>query len=746
MVTEEAPAVPEATALEPATTEVPSEFDERNGVVSPKTGSSPPSSPRSVEGFVTSVELNAAPEQLPGALNTDGEAPVEQQSGPFSVYVSSSPEPGSIDAVVDATPSMPQDSVQIVSTTAEESVVSEKSLSPVLEAQDIVKIEEKSSSVEIVHAQSMVEVVAPPSPTQDAEMSEFIATQASVEVVSTPSPVYTPAPLNDLMSTSMILEQPISDAPEQVEEMMQFMTTSPQLYNLEQEQTAQIVHITSDNERQQSPEVESANLLDVEEAIQSQQTISPAPEPIESNPISADISQISSPDVAAGQPSQNLEQVLVEQMNQVNLSDHTPLVEAHVVEAVNMLEPEAAPVVDIEPAITQPMSPEDVADLSPEQQSSEHVSPEPCTATPTSVEICHTPVSDVTPSTPMKEPMINDRPISPIHTPKADIPVPDEEVLSEIALPVQMQASNKEILSEIAPPVQTRATTTKKAPVRPAPRSTTSTAKTMGSKPTTSRTTPTTSNVKPGTPRPSARSAPTSKTTPGTAVRSTTTPKTTPNTRTPTSRTPASRSTSATSTTTTRTTTTRTPLSSRAASASATRTTPTLSNSRPTPTSRTARPTTSSSTSTTRTTPLSAPRTTPSSRPTSTTTTPTTARRTPISRRTPTAAAKDAPDGSKSVASSATFTKTPTTRTPITRKPLYPGPKSTSTSSSTTAAKASVTEKKEIKNTTNKMLSTTTSTLTKTTASSRAAANTAPTHKPLTSRTTAGEYFFRRYN
>ncbi|XP_042229741.1 flocculation protein FLO11-like isoform X2 [Homarus americanus] len=127
-----------------------------HGSVSPRV----PGSPRSVEGFVTSVELNT-PEENFGtnfAINQTQDllaGPVDQPSGPFSVYVSSSPEPASLD------PSL-QASIDLVNVTG--AVTNGQ-----LEEEIKVSQPEDISPVEIVHAQSTVEVVAPPSPIDNKE-------------------------------------------------------------------------------------------------------------------------------------------------------------------------------------------------------------------------------------------------------------------------------------------------------------------------------------------------------------------------------------------------------------------------------------------------------------------------------------------------------------------------------------------------------------------------------------------------
>ncbi|XP_042878609.1 mucin-17-like [Penaeus japonicus] len=118
------------------------------GSVSPRV----PGSPRSVEGFVTSVELNT-PEENFGTnfvINQNQDSltgAMEQPSGPFSVYVSSSPEPSSLE------PSL-QAPVDLVNFSGVANGQVEEESSQVAQ----------ESPVEIVHAQSTVEVVAPPSP------------------------------------------------------------------------------------------------------------------------------------------------------------------------------------------------------------------------------------------------------------------------------------------------------------------------------------------------------------------------------------------------------------------------------------------------------------------------------------------------------------------------------------------------------------------------------------------------------
>ena len=111
-----------------------------------------PGSPRSVEGFVTSVELNTPEESYNTNLPINQSSDlfpsniVEQSSGPFSVYVSSSPEPVSLDPPPQSTSEME---------------VETPAPAPDFEAPRKSEVE---PTVEIVHAQSTVEVVTPPSP------------------------------------------------------------------------------------------------------------------------------------------------------------------------------------------------------------------------------------------------------------------------------------------------------------------------------------------------------------------------------------------------------------------------------------------------------------------------------------------------------------------------------------------------------------------------------------------------------
>ncbi|XP_018006649.1 flocculation protein FLO11 [Hyalella azteca] len=716
---------------------------------------SSPSSPRSVEGFVTSVELNPAQEQYSGVDLHEHES-AEQPSGPFSVYVSSSPEPASLDPLANAVEAINSE-VTVISEEGAQNYQS--STSPVTVETSVRDFAEQG--VEIVHAQSVVEVEAPPSPTEMAsspsQVSEEQFPPQSFDGASSPSPAFTQAPLNDLMSTSMILEKPISDAPEDVEEMMQYLGGNNEvLYNnLQEPETAQVLHISSDSDRILSPEAThfhdgsssgiSAAQVDAPVSpidahlsplaapfMPSEVNLSPnAPEfsPRESSlsPEAASFTPNDCPSsppavaprspVSNNVPSPDAEELLVEQMNQANLN-----ASYQAEEPVHSPEPITADLAQQNPVV--------------EEMSNEFL---------LSDELQAAPVSDVMPSTPIKAPMIDDRPVSPIHTPKADIHPRDEE-----------------IISEIVPPTVEGATATKKAPVKPAPRtagiaarsrltpSGTKTTPTTAAKATpatktaaaaSAKASPATSSVKPGTPRPTAR------TTPGGAVRSSATTaitKITPTTRatartttitTRTTTTPTSRPSSATSTrTTTTTTTTRTPLASRTTTPSASRSTPSNSTtrttpasapaSRPTPSTRTTRPGVTPSSARSSATPSSATRT--SSRPSSAATTPTTARKVPITRRPLTTAAKDSTD-SKSDPTTTTKNST-AARVPLVRKPL--------SAPRTTAAKPAESEKKDIKNSTNKLLSSSSrsSTVTRTTTRTTTAA--APTHKPTAAKTT----------
>ena len=705
------------------------ELQQNGGAGSGK--SSPPSSPRSVEGFVTSVELNTAQEQLAAATTAFSAAspdvPLEQSSGPFSVYVSSSPEPTSLDPLANVGETDKASPMTLEHTTRDEDSV--QSSSPVsMEVESPHPPPESPAGVEIVHAQSMVEVVAPPSPTQD--FAESVPAEVTV-VSSESSAVYSSAPMTDLMSTSMILEQPISDAPEQVEQMMQFMASSAEVYNVEQQQSAEMVNI----DRQLSPEIESANLLDaspVSEGPLQSDVASPSPVPI--SPVQED--HLIQPEFVSSPLEDQAPSPVIDSAPSPVESASSPVVESApspIAESAPspIAESAPSPIAESAPSPIAESAPSPIAESVPspvvesEQSSVDdlvekmnqvniHASQaadeteivaSDVPATPTRSE-SRTPVSDVTPATPVAEPTIEGRPVSPIHTPTTAGHVPHSEVVSEIVPPVVEK---------------------KKAPVKPAPRSTL-TARTSAAKtgaPPKATPTPSSTSQKPGTPRPTARSGPAARTTPGTAVRSSATTRTTPSTTT--SRTPGTRTTPASrpsSTSSTRTTTTTRTATGRTTTPSATRTTPSTSASRPTPTSRTTRTPLSSTTKST------TPSSRPSSRPASTTSTPTTTRRVPISRRPATAGASTKDSTEKTApakpAASSTDNKT-ATRAPLTRKPLYPGPSKTATTSKT--------DKKEIKNSTNKMLSSRTTTTTRTSAA-RTATSTAPTHRTTATRTT----------
>ncbi|KAB7498794.1 hypothetical protein Anas_02686 [Armadillidium nasatum] len=156
------------------------ELNEDQVIVKEKTSPSTPpapSSPRTVEGFVTSVELNTPEESYNTslAINQSTEyfngGQIEQNSGPFSVYVSSSPEPASIETspvnlhspILSSNPLLPE--------------IVEK-----LQGEEIMEVQSPGASVEIVHAQSTVEVMSDspievdiPSPLQDNPLIENIS-------------------------------------------------------------------------------------------------------------------------------------------------------------------------------------------------------------------------------------------------------------------------------------------------------------------------------------------------------------------------------------------------------------------------------------------------------------------------------------------------------------------------------------------------------------------------------------------
>ncbi|XP_071543855.1 uncharacterized protein [Panulirus ornatus] len=158
---------PEKMLMESSMDKLPDVMDNMEPS-SPHGSGSPrvPGSPRSVEGFVTSVELNT-PEESFGtnfAVNQSQDlfvGAVDQPSGPFSVYVSSSPEPASLDPSVQASLDLANVSGGVTNGQVDDEFKGNQ--------------EVDMSPVEIVHAQSTVEVVAPPSPVEAKEPDmEFI--------------------------------------------------------------------------------------------------------------------------------------------------------------------------------------------------------------------------------------------------------------------------------------------------------------------------------------------------------------------------------------------------------------------------------------------------------------------------------------------------------------------------------------------------------------------------------------------
>ncbi|XP_066938816.1 mucin-5AC-like isoform X4 [Macrobrachium rosenbergii] len=162
-----------------------------------------PGSPRSVEGFVTSVELNTADESFATnfAVNQaqDGFAgPVmDQSSGPFSVYVSSSPEPTSLDP-----PTQSVDLLNMTSGLTNGQVDDEHPMNRA-EVRD-------ESPVEIVHAQSTVEVVAPPSPV-DVSGPETLFTMPDQQVPDSPASVHMPP--TDISFVPQPIIEPSAEVP-----------------------------------------------------------------------------------------------------------------------------------------------------------------------------------------------------------------------------------------------------------------------------------------------------------------------------------------------------------------------------------------------------------------------------------------------------------------------------------------------------------------------------------------------------
>ncbi|XP_064117081.1 LOW QUALITY PROTEIN: mucin-2-like [Macrobrachium nipponense] len=162
-----------------------------------------PGSPRSVEGFVTSVELNTADEAFATnfAVNQpqDGFAGsvMDQSSGPFSVYVSSSPEPVSLDP-----PTQSVDLLNMTSGLTNGQVDDEHPMNRG-EVRD-------ESPVEIVHAQSTVEVVAPPSPV-DVSGPETMFTMPDQQIPD--SPVSAHMPPTDISFVPQPIIEPSAEVP-----------------------------------------------------------------------------------------------------------------------------------------------------------------------------------------------------------------------------------------------------------------------------------------------------------------------------------------------------------------------------------------------------------------------------------------------------------------------------------------------------------------------------------------------------
>jgi len=727
-----------------------------------RSAGSPPPSPRSVEGFVTSVELNTE-QDIPQAFGEHNGHGMMEPSGPYSVYVSSSPEPSSLEGVIDhAAADQEVAAIPEPTVTAPSPVPAEPmAASPVAEAMspqsvDVEPVvEAQTSGVEIIHAQSVVEVVASPSPTfenkvvvsqsptfdqqpavspTNVDVEQTAASpicEDQVTVVQSPAfdtndtqdPIMPPAVSvvanggmseSDLMNTSMILDEPITGAPEEVEHMMQFVpppaeavTNAEVTYtSVQEQQTAEVVNIVNEDLQMNNTNFSSKDEV-VEECPTTEQ--------------------------------------LVEMMNKANLSNSNIESPPHADTTVEL-----------------------PADVQTEKEQERAPTPEPC-ASPLDQKL-----ADITPHTPVGEPVQNDRPISPISTPKKLFTEADKDIVAGLIEPVKTTAPTaaKRTTTASKTTPRTAATVTtaaSKATTRPTARTTTPTTTGRTTTPTTTgrTTTPTTGATKPGTPRPTQRTTPggavrttatssrTTTPTPRTATtaRSTsaTTTRTTATARTTTAR-AASTSTTRTATTTTRTAagakaaTTTTTRATRPATAAAKSTTASSATSRPatarpstttatkpstTSTARPASAATKSATATTKPTTrpattrpatrpvTSRPPSTTSSRPTSAATTPTTARRVPLTKRTTTttAATKDATDSS-----AAAKPATTTTRAPYVRKPLYPG---------ATAKTAASTATKDAKNTTNKQLSS--STARSTTARTATKTTTvAPTHRSTT--------------
>ncbi|XP_076038163.1 uncharacterized protein LOC143023514 isoform X1 [Oratosquilla oratoria] len=175
---------------------------------SPRAGSPP----RSVEGFITSVEVNTPEESFATSVSINQSAdmftnPGVEQSGPFSVYVSNSPEPASMDPPT--FPAGPPAHLEPSSPTA--------AASPALGSEVEAPASPKSSAeptVEIVHAQSLVEVDSPPSPVDaPTAFPSSLDLGADSPAPSHPSdPVQSDSLLADNSFTDEPVTEPITDA------------------------------------------------------------------------------------------------------------------------------------------------------------------------------------------------------------------------------------------------------------------------------------------------------------------------------------------------------------------------------------------------------------------------------------------------------------------------------------------------------------------------------------------------------
>ncbi|XP_069169048.1 uncharacterized protein [Procambarus clarkii] len=195
-----------ATLMETSLDKIPDVVGSNVEPSSPHGSISPhvPGSPRSVEGYITSVELNTAEESFGQnfAINQSQDlliGAVDQPSGAFSVYVSSSPEPASLDPSLQTPIDLGNVLEGVTNGTLEgDFKVPEPDLSP----------------VEIVHAQSTVEVVAPPSPVDIKEQEvQFIVPNPVSESPTSPQLFSDLGQSSDITFIPEPVVEPVAEVP-----------------------------------------------------------------------------------------------------------------------------------------------------------------------------------------------------------------------------------------------------------------------------------------------------------------------------------------------------------------------------------------------------------------------------------------------------------------------------------------------------------------------------------------------------